>query len=415
MKKILFIAYYYPPIKSGGGQRPLNFIKYLRKNDYDVTLLTSSYKKSYFSKEIIRIFDISYNKNKKGFRRCVWFLLRIITEFIIKIGFYHSIYSWWKNSVIRKSEKIIKFVKPDLIIVSYPPVETLEIGLFLSKKFNIPLISDFRDGLLFEPIEKTKINKYKIIKEKYSDIEKEIVSNSISIISVSHPIADYFKDKYEKMESYTVYTGFDPDDHLNDKPGDGYFNTNKFNILFTGRFSLADKNNRVKYFFDSIRSIVKEDKNKADEIVIHLIGEFNKDDITPLTDLIDQGLIVNCGYMKRDRVLELQSLSDLLLIITLPDRVSSVSTKIFEYLMSGTPILALTHETILEKIVIDTGTGWVVHPQKVDLIESLLKKIIGNKKFYNSIKRDEKRINFYSSKEQVKQLVNIINKNKRII
>jgi len=78
--------------------------------------------------------------------------------------------------------------------------------------------------------------------------------------------------------------------------------------------------------------------------------------------------------------------------------------------MSGTPILALTHKTILEKIVVDTRTGWVVHPQKVDLIKSLLKKIIKDKIFYNSINRDKKKINFYSSEEQVKHLVTIINR-----
>jgi len=315
MKKILFIAYYYPPIKSGGGQRPLNFIKYLKKNNYDVTLLTSTYKKTVFESEIIRVFDISFNKERRGFRYYVWLFLRLITECLIKFGFYSSIYSWWKNSVIRKSEKIIAFTKPDLIIVSYPPVETLEIGLFLSKKFNIPLISDFRDGLLFEPIEKTRINKYKIIKEKYSDIEKEIVHNSISIVSVSDPVSDYFINKYRKKESYTIYTGFDPEDSLNVKFNDGFFDINKFNILFTGRFSLADKNNRVQYFFDAIRSVVGEDKKKADKIVIHLIGEFNKDDIIPLTDLIEKGLIVNWGYMERNRVLELQKQANLYLLL----------------------------------------------------------------------------------------------------
>jgi len=411
MKKVLFIAYYYPPIKSGGSKRPLNFIKYLKKSDYDVTLLTSSYKKSYFSKEIIRVFDISFNKDRRGCRLYVWLFLRLITECLIKIGFYRSIYSWWKNSVIRKSEKIIEFVKPDLIIVSYPPVETLEIGLFLSKKFNIPLISDFRDGLLFEPIEKTKINKYKIIKENYSDIEKKIVSNSISIISVSHPIADYFKDKYKKMESYTVYTGFDPDDHLNVFDDKLVFDNDFFNIVFTGRLSLSDSSNRIVGFFRVISNLIKYNTM----IRIYLAGEFDKREINFIYSLITKENVIFCGHLERKEVLSMQKKADLLLIITSVTRRSIVTTKIFEYLMSGTPVLALTHETILEKIVIDTGTGWVVHPQKVDLIESLLKKIIGNKKFYNSIKRDEKRINFYSSKEQVKQLVSIINKNKRII
>jgi len=409
MKKILFIAYYYPPIKSGGSQRPINFIKYLKKNKYDVTLLTSSYKKSYFSEEIIRIFDISFNKDRRGFRFFIWFFMRFITEFLIKIGFYHSIYSWWKNNAIRKSKKIIEKVEPDLIIVTYPPVETLEIGLFISQKYNIPLISDFRDGLLFEAIEKKLILRSKIVKLFYKKLEREIILNSSYIITVSDPITNYFKTEYKIKNVTTVYTGFDKEE-IKDLPVVDFFEDSKFNIVFTGRLNLSDSSNKTGNIFKAISKLVNENKEMEKKIRIYFAGEFSRNEFLQFSNLIEAGVLKNLGFLDRKSVLALQKSADLLLIITSIGRSGIVTSKIFEYLMSGTPILALTHETILGKIIVDTRTGWVVHPQKVDLIESLLRRIIGNKDFYNSISRDKKKINFYSSEEQIKQLVTVINK-----
>ncbi|MCP5051582.1 MAG: glycosyltransferase family 4 protein, partial [bacterium] len=169
--KILIVAYYYPPINSGGTMRPVKMAKYLPRMGHEVTVLTQTYGKSKIETgngkpRIIRFHDFSHNRNRVGLRRKVqWFKLRMFTELLNMMGIYHSIYSWWKRKVIRNSETIINLVQPDVIIATYPPVETLEIGVYLSKKYNIPLISDFRDGLIFEPIETKRMKQYPCIRE----------------------------------------------------------------------------------------------------------------------------------------------------------------------------------------------------------------------------------------------------------
>jgi len=410
MKKILFIAYYYPPIKSGGGQRPLNFIKYLKKNNYDITLLTSTYKKTVYEHEIIRVFDISFNKDRRGFRYYVWLFLRLITECLIKVGFYSSIYSWWKNSVVRKSEKIIEFTKPDLIIVSYPPVETLEIGLFLSKKFNIPLISDFRDGLLFESIESKLLNNTSVLQSYYTKLEKKVVKNSLLITTVSAPISEYFKTEYKTEKVFTVYTGYDSDDYLKISGDKLIFERGFFNIVFTGRLNLSDSSNGIGSFFDVIAEIIREDVKLSNRIRIYLAGEFSKNELMDLKYLIDKKIIVLCGNLNRLDALIMQKQADLLLVITSITRSSIVTTKIFEYLKAGKPILALTYGTELEKIINDTNSGWVVHPFDGNSIKKTLIDIINDEKFYNSIKLNEEKIKFYSSEEQIRNFSLILKK-----
>jgi len=150
--KVLIIAYYYPPISSGGSLRPQRMAEYLSAWGHRVTVVTSSYSGTSFDDPgVIRIHDISYNKDKRSIlHRAQWFVLRIYTEILNCLGIYWSIYSWWRKKVNHYGQQIMEETSPDVLIATYPPVESLEVGLYLSEKFKVPLISDFRDGLLFE-------------------------------------------------------------------------------------------------------------------------------------------------------------------------------------------------------------------------------------------------------------------------
>jgi len=120
--------------------------------------------------------------------------------------------------------------------------------------------------------------------------------------------------------------------------------------------------------------------------------------------LIDCGIIILHGLVERGMSLAYQRAADLLLIITLPDRRSSVSAKIFEYLFAGKPVLALTYKTVLEDIVRETKTGWTVHPQDIDAIAALLKRIVEEPGFYHSIEPGLERVGEYSIQRQVEKL-----------
>lgn len=400
---ILLIAYYYPPIKSGGSVRPEKMAKYLSKFGHNVTILTQSYKRTDFGQEnMIRIYDVSHNKDRKGINRIKWLFLRSFTEILNLFGIYYSIYSLWKRNVIKYEKKIIDKVNPDIIITTYPPVETLEIGLLFSKKYKIPLISDFRDGIIFEPIEKKRIKKHKCIRRKYEEIERKAAVQSGAIITIANPITDYFKKMYN-TKSMTILTGFDPDDFEN-FPLDIKLDHSKFNIVFTGGFSLAEKFNRVDYFFESIRILIKKDPELIKRIRIHLIGDYTKKELNQLKDLIDKDIIVCHGFVERKIALAFQKEADILLIITLPDRKSSTSTKIFEYIYSKKPILGLTHKTVLADIIEDTKTGWVVHPQKSKEISNLIFDLVTKPDLCSSIIPDPKKIKNYSTESQLKNL-----------
>jgi glycosyltransferase involved in cell wall biosynthesis len=474
--KILIIAYYYPPINTGGTLRPLKWAQYLPQWGHEVTILTHTYNKTKTEPgppKIIRFLDISCNKKrptlyKKGVappthsrsarwssfgsvisnacffckllkdisKKCQWLILRTFTEALNILGIYHSIYTWWKRKVINNSDTVIQQAQPDIIIATYPPVETLEIGLHLSKKYNIPLISDFRDGLMFEPIEIKRINQYRCIRKRYKAIETEAAVQSAAITTVSQPIMDYFEETYHPELSAMITNAFDPEDlkdiaphEINQKflqggPGGAVFSKSAppgrrrqklFNIVFTGRFSLSVRNRRVDFFFDAVRLLLEKERHLENKIKIHLVGEYRKEELQGLKDLIARGIVVNHGLVERSQSLVFQRAADLLLIITEPERRSMVTAKIFEYLYAGKPILALTHKTVLEDIIKETKTGWIVHPHQPEAIADLLGKIITDTGFYNSIQPDEKKIEKYSIKTQVEKLNHLLKKISRAL
>ncbi|HLP47462.1 MAG TPA: glycosyltransferase [Candidatus Kapabacteria bacterium] len=408
-KKILIIAYYYPPINSGGTIRPVKMAKYLPDFGWEVTVLTHTYDliEPAWTERIIRIKDISQNKNRKGIRGLIWLGLRLYTEVLNRMGSYHSIYTWWKKRIIKNSRGIIEWVKPDVIIASYPPVETLEIGIHLSQTYHLPLICDFRDGILFEPIERPRMERYSCIKKKYEEIEREAVNTATAVITIADPITNYFRDHY-RVKAETIASGFDPAD-FQDVPVPASFDPAQFHIVFTGRFGLADGSNRVEFFFEALRLMAARDENLRDKLRVHLVGDFMRSDLEPIKDLMDIVVVINHGLVSREESLGYQKMADLLLIITLPDRTCSVSTKIYEYLYSGKPILALTYGTVLADMVEKTHTGWIVHPQQPEAISRLLERIVLDREFYNSLQPDLNEINKYSFVFQIEKLIPIIN------
>ncbi len=411
--KILLIAYYYPPINSGGTMRPFKMAKYLPQFGHEVTVLTHRYGKSIIEEGnpgIIRISDISFNRDRVGMgRRLVWLGLRGVTELLNRVGIYCSIYTWWKKKVMRNSAAIIERVKPDVIIATYPPVETLEIGVYLSQRYNIPLITDFRDGLMFEPIETKRMARYTCIRRRYQEIESKAVHSAVAVTAIAHPITDYYRETYQPQYVEMISNAFDPED-LENLPAVAPFESSCFNIVFTGRFGLSDVGTRVDFFFDAVRQLLRDEPTLLAKVRIHLLGEYREAELNVLKDLRDTGVLVLHGFVERTRALAFQQQADLLLVITSPDRSSLVSAKIFEYLFAGRPILALTYKTVLAEIIHETKTGWVVHPWQLEAIATVLRRIVCEPEFYNTFKPDWQAIESYSSRKQVEKLDGLLKK-----
>jgi len=405
---ILLIAYYYPPISSGGSSRPLKIAKYLPRFGHKITVLTHSYQKDDLdNSKALRIYDISHNKDRKGFHFVKWIVLRLNVEILNVFGFYRSIYDFWKNRVIDSADHIISITKPDIIITTYPPVETLELGLFFKNKYNIPLIADFRDGLIFESIEEKRVSKYSCIRKKYESIEQKIAHSASAITTVSPQISEYFEKKYGCNNVYTIPNSYDPEEFV-DLPLPTWFDKTKTNIVYTGRFSLAETQRDIFFFFDGVRKLIEDHPQVKDKFSIHLVGQFTVKEKKNLRDLSKKGLVRFHKLVEKRMALSYQKNADLLLLFTSLTRSYMAPGKLYEYLYSKNPILALTSNTFAEDIVKMTNTGWIVNPRDKEKICDFLYRFISIPEFSQSRHVKIDKIKTFAISRQMKNLNDIL-------
>jgi len=415
MARILLIAYYYPPDHASGGQRPLKMAEYLPRLGHDVVVLTSSYaRETSAEKNIIRVYDPSHNKNRVGLRKFQWFFLRLTVEMLNRLGICASIYSLWKRSVLRKTNGIIARVKPQWILATYPPVEILEIGLHLSQKFNLPLIADFRDGLLFEAIESKRMRRFACVRKVYEIIESRVSSEAAALITVSEPLSRYFRDTYNPACVATVPSGFDPDEtqlrlpNIDLEPG-------CFHIVHSGRFSLSDASCTILPLVQALNSLLADRPKLVRIIRLHLLGELSRREKRMLAVLARGGVVRIHGSVSRPQALAFQRRADLLLLVTSPNRSSVATTKVFEYLQARRPILALTPPSFAAEIIEKCRCGWVVSPLAVNEIRLILERIIDDPVFFQDVDLSTAASADYSitvSMGQLSELLRTMDKNR---
>jgi glycosyltransferase involved in cell wall biosynthesis len=383
--RILLVAYYYSPLEGSGVVRAANIVKYLNNFGHSVSVLTCSYHGDRLdNSELIRIHDPSFNRQRTGFRSTVWLFRRLWCEVRNQIGIYASIYEAWEKRILNHADEIVKLTRPEAILATYPPVETLEIGLHLAQKFNLPLIADFRDGLLFEAIESKSLRRYACVRKAYAAIERQVASQAAALTTVSEPLSRYFRKTYDKSCVATAPNGFDPDETQLELP-DIDIEPGCFHIVHSGRFGLSDTDCTITPLVQALGGLLVSQPGLAKTLRLHLLGALSRKEKRMLADLVQRGVVRIHGSVIRSRALAFQRRADLLLLVTSPNRRSVATTKIFEYLQARRPILALTPRSFAAEIVEKCRCGWVVPPLAVNEIGLILKRIIDDRVFYQDV------------------------------
>ncbi len=165
MKKVLIIAYYYPPHPAIGSQRPYRLAKYLQRLGWEPIVLTVEHPGKV--PDGIRVIATKYTDIIDSLRRAIGLkpndiLLEKIGipitknfEFvtlkgkIIKflryaIAFPDPEKGWYQYAVKAASDLLDK-ERVAAIVSTSPPETTHLIARKLKQKYNIPWIADFRD------------------------------------------------------------------------------------------------------------------------------------------------------------------------------------------------------------------------------------------------------------------------------
>jgi glycosyltransferase involved in cell wall biosynthesis len=393
-RRVLVVAYYFPPMGLSGVQRTLKFVKYFSDFGWHTTVLTVQ-PKGYFAQDDSLLEDLEgrpvrivrtsaagpgkYVSSKPVVKfPAEWsrkLMSRVSDTLFVpdnKIG--------WKRKAVAKALELAKETPFDLIFATAPPFTDLLIGRELKRKLNIPLVLDYRDPWVDYPFKfyPTPLHKFLNIQ-----LERRALKASSQVVTTNRKVKELILRRHRFLSYHDIEIisqGFDPADFQKARSTPIIQPHRKaMRITYAGVFW---EDRRPDYFLRALAEIQKEQPRLRGRISAHFVGNFREENRKLAARLGLQDAVTETGYLPHvDCIRELLA-SDVLWMIV-GDEVGSPG-KTYEYIGAGKPILACAPEGFISDAVLDAG-GIVTAPDDVQAIKEAIVS------FYNRWERHELR------------------------
>ncbi len=269
----------------------------------------------------------------------------------------------WKHEAIKAGRKLLHEEEFDVIFSSAPPYTCHLIGSALSKEFNIPLVLDYRDAWVDNPLHFYITPMHKMLHQK---LEKKVLRTSDRIITINRRIKELMLRRYRFL-SYDdiaiIPQGYDPED---------FYVENSLKLPFSDRmrFTYAGtfyRNRTPKYFLRALSEVMREYPNLKNKVEAVFIGTFRKENF-PMIDALGLAEVVKVfGYLDHKSTVRYLMTSDVLwMTIGNGKGEDMISTgKLYEYIGSRKSILGLAPDGIAKTTILESGAGTVLNPDDV--------------------------------------------------
>jgi glycosyltransferase involved in cell wall biosynthesis len=324
-----------------------------------------------------------------------------------KITHYFDPHDLWIMPASKIGLALAEESKFDMIVSSYSPAAAHHVARNIKlKNSNSVWIADFRDlwaknhlssrGYLGKTIENIR--------------EKFCIQHADVLITISKPLAVVLQDSYPSKKVEVIANGYDPEDYpelvmLNDKK---FSPSSQVIISYTGMIYEGKRD--PSPLLIAVNELIDSGEIKKDECIVNFYGPSKNvlHKIIHLGDFNRHKFINVFDQVGRKASIDIQKKSDILLLLEWSD-VSSrgvLTGKLFEYLVSGRPILGVgVHPESEAGLLICKAQAGLVSSD-VDVIKKLLRQYIETRKF-QSFQPSIKEIKRYSRDQQVLNLIEI--------
>lgn len=424
MKKVLIISYYWPPAGGPGVQRWLKFTRYLPEYDVapvlyvpenahyplkdaslaeevpeDITILKKRIFEPYSLARLISNKDtekissgIIPGEREQG-------LLQKLMLFIRGNFFIPDARRFWVGPSVDFLAEYLQENQIDTVITTGPPHSMHLIGLKLKEKLKLNWIADFRDPW-------TQIGYHQKLKllpfsrKKHEQLEKAVLDRADTLITTSFTTREEFQ-KITATPIEVITNGYDYE-KVEPVPLDQKFSISHIGSLLSGR--------NPENLWRALRELTLENDDFASDFQLNLTGAVGGAVLESIKKSgLEQYLSVK-GYVSHREALQLQRSAQVLLLI----EIDSVETrgiipgKIFEYMVSNRPILAVgPKHADIQKIIKETNTGaFFLYSQKDKMKDFLLQQY--NEFRQGNLKAHPIGLQQYSRKALTGQLAKLI-------
>lgn len=363
MKKILLISYYFPPISNVGALRALGYAQYLPNHGWQPYVLSVKNPDlslcSVGAEDSPKDIDTTYCRSLFQLNRITWkanSVLRLLLG-AIRIKLESNVV----NEILCMPDNFIGWILPayiaglriiqqhniDLIYVSSKPFSSTLTGVMLKKTTGKPLVLDFRDPASFPP--NLFLNNWagRTRQRLIAKIERFVLANTDYLLTTTQITEAAYRRRYPFLRSRirTIYNGYylsaDP------KPPSKPFDV--FTIVYLGNFyyNLLPSDS----FFAALHTIIEQGLIPNDQIRFLYVGKIRDKN----NWLLEVGrrfgikhLFQTTGHVSRGEAQAILKNSAIMLLRIVPPM---ISTKLFEALRDGIPMLAIIEKGEVETLI----------------------------------------------------------------
>jgi len=390
MKKVLIIAHDFPPYGNVGSSiRMVKFAKYLPDFSWQPIVLSTKHNAPFqdniFLDQISGETEIFYTKdylpsilrkikrkmsepksernetqlgesdseNKTSSRRRVFKLILepiryVVSTFILVPD--RTIL--WSRIACKQALEILRRERFDVMLTTSPPHGAHWVGLILKARYGIPWVVDLRDQWVDNPVCYEGNGVRKMV---HSILEKKVAQNADIVVSATESGTKGLSTRYNSMKSkfITINNGFDPQDFESELSN----RSNQGRMVFTHVGHIGSS--RDPTFFLKALSEIKN-MSMVDDIKVRFTGNFQCDREFWEKEL--PAMFVCQEEVAHKNAIREMSESDVLLIFQ-PDSVGArfaVPGKLYEYIATGRPILAMVSQGPTKELIETEGLGITV-------------------------------------------------------
>ncbi len=383
-KRLLLIAYYFPPLGLSGVQRVLKWAKYLPESGWDITVLTAR-PGSYFARDESLLDDLrgrdveivrtpSIDPTRWVSRRDVRFpgesrrrVFAKISQTIFqpdnKIGWYPFAVSAGKN--------ILSNHHFDAIYSSAPPYTAHLIGAALSRFSGVPLILDYRDDWINNPRHHYASRWHLQLANRQ---EQSVFKTASAITTINDAIKSELTKRVTGQiseDQIRVFPhGFDPDDFMLPADANGTDITadrkpgTPVEFVYSGVFYDAQK---PDIFLRGLAGFLNKHGEARPAIRARFIGLVPDYTLDLVIQLGLDDVVILEGYLNHSAAARVIANADVLWMTVGEGEGSFMisTSKLFEYFGTGNPILGLVPEGTARKALGEYGAAEIVDPDDI--------------------------------------------------
>jgi glycosyltransferase involved in cell wall biosynthesis len=377
-KRVLIITYYWPPSGGSGVQRWLKFAKYLPEAGWEPVIFTPE-NPDFDLKDETLLKEIS--PNLEVIRFPIWEPYQLFAKVkkrgkshpgrILeqqKKGFLEKVAIWLRANLLVPDPRMF-WVKPSVqflnqllhegqfqaIITTGPPHSLHLIGQKLKQKHRIPWLADFRDPWSqWEFLDTLPMMSF--IRKRHEALERKVLQQADGVVTIS-PTFQRDLEKLSGRKIDLITNGYD----IADIPTDFHPRpklAKRLHLVYTG---IIDA---IRNPLPLMQALKAEFEVEGEEVSWTFVGKVSEQVQQQVeADSWLQAHIHFAGYVPHHQVFEFYSHTDALVLILTDTKNAkgNIPGKLFEYLATGLPVLALGDpKGDSSKILSQAGAGAVL-------------------------------------------------------